>query len=230
MCFPWLWDPVVRSLGTTQFGKRNALKVLQGRKSVHSQCRKKSFGNLFWSRIKHFQPSSGYKNPLKRETNSTTEIFPLWPPFLLAKKVPHWNRVVYGFFSQLSAQLAITTEAMRETNPPSHSQSSSRTWREATRRGFISDPQTLGAFFGTLGWSKRASLPPATCRRKGVNFMMNFNWEVIFCSIHFPQKMALKHSHEISPQNSPFLCVNTSNCKKGLSSYFPTLRTRNEKV
>ena len=34
-----------------------------------------------------------------REAISTTKVFPLWPPFLLAKrKVPRWSWVVYGLF------------------------------------------------------------------------------------------------------------------------------------
>ena len=47
----------------------------------------KSFGELFWPQRKTFQVSGGYKIPMKtRKTISTTEIFPLWPPFSSAKK------------------------------------------------------------------------------------------------------------------------------------------------
>ena len=33
-----------------------------------------------------------------RNTTSTTEIFPLWPPFFSQRKVLHWSRAVYAFF------------------------------------------------------------------------------------------------------------------------------------
>ena len=47
---------------------------------------------------KTFQAGGRYKNPIKtREAISTTEILPLWPPFLRKREVPHWSRVVYGF-------------------------------------------------------------------------------------------------------------------------------------
>ena len=41
---------------------------------------------LFWQQKKTFQAGGRYKNPIKtRETISTTEIFPLWPPLLVSK-------------------------------------------------------------------------------------------------------------------------------------------------
>ena len=55
-------------------------------KSVHYHERK-SFGELFWPQRKTLQVGGGYKNRMKsRKTTSTTEIFPLWPPFFSAKK------------------------------------------------------------------------------------------------------------------------------------------------
>ena len=59
----------------------------------------KSFGELFWPQRKTFQVGGGYKNPMEtRKTISTTEIFPLWPPFFRQRKVLHWSRVVNAFF------------------------------------------------------------------------------------------------------------------------------------
>ena len=57
--------------------------------------------NFFWPQRKTFQAGGGSKNPIKtRKAISTTEIFPLWTPFFLQRKVLHWSRAVYGFFSQ----------------------------------------------------------------------------------------------------------------------------------
>ena len=67
-------------------------------KSVHDHHRKKIFWGTFLASKKTFQASGGYKNPIKtRKTISTTEIFPLWTPFFLQRKVLHWSKVVYGF-------------------------------------------------------------------------------------------------------------------------------------
>ena len=62
---------------------------------------------------KTFQASGRYKNLFKsRETISTTEIFPLWPPFFSAKKVPLWSRV-HGVFHPIS-NLPIAVPAQQE--------------------------------------------------------------------------------------------------------------------
>ena len=48
---------------------------------------RKSFGEPFWPLRKPFQAGGGYKNPIKtRKTISTTEIFPLWTPFIFSAK------------------------------------------------------------------------------------------------------------------------------------------------
>ena len=55
--------------------------------------------SLFWTKRKTFQAGGGYKNPINtRKTISTTEIFPLWPPFFRQRKVLHSSRAVYAFF------------------------------------------------------------------------------------------------------------------------------------
>ena len=54
--------------------------------------------NFSWAQRKTFQPGGRYKNPMKtRQAISTTEIFPLWAPFLRQRQVPHWSRAVYAF-------------------------------------------------------------------------------------------------------------------------------------
>ena len=69
------------------------------------------------------------KSPIKtRKAISTAEIYPLWPPFFSAKKVPHWSRAVYAFFSQnirrffwlrsserCSVQIIVTAKGERKT-------------------------------------------------------------------------------------------------------------------
>ena len=79
----------------------NQLLKLQLReeKAYTTTTERKSFGELFWPQRETFQAGGGYKNPIKpRKTISTTEIFPLWTPFFLQRKVLHWSRAVYGFF------------------------------------------------------------------------------------------------------------------------------------
>ena len=50
--------------------------------------------------------------PQKMFRVPTTEIFPLWPPFFSEKKrVPHWSRAVYIFFSPVLGMFAHATEA-----------------------------------------------------------------------------------------------------------------------
>ena len=57
--------------------------------SETSTEKRKLFGELFWPQRTTFQVGGGYKNPKKtrkKKTTSTTEIFPLWPPFCSAMK------------------------------------------------------------------------------------------------------------------------------------------------
>ena len=57
------------------------------KKKYTTTTERKSFGELFWPQRKTFQVGGGYKNPMKtRKTISTTEIFPLWPPFFFSAK------------------------------------------------------------------------------------------------------------------------------------------------
>ena len=68
-------------------------------KAYTTTTERKSFGELFWPQRRTFQAGGGYKNPIKiRKAISTTDIFPLWTPFVLQRKVLHWIRAVYGFF------------------------------------------------------------------------------------------------------------------------------------
>ena len=68
-------------------------------KAYTTTTERKSFEELVWPQRKTFQVSGGYKAPTKtRKTISTTEIFPLWPPFFRQRKVLHWSRAVYAFF------------------------------------------------------------------------------------------------------------------------------------
>ena len=68
------------------------------KKADTTTTERKSFGELFWPQGKTFQAGGGYKNPIKtKKAISTTEIFPLWTPFLSEKKVLHRSRAVYAF-------------------------------------------------------------------------------------------------------------------------------------
>ena len=69
------------------------------KKAYTTTTKRLSFEELFWCQRKTFQAGGGYKNPIKiRKTISTTEIFPLWPPFFRQSKVLLWSRAVYAFF------------------------------------------------------------------------------------------------------------------------------------
>ena len=83
----------------------------QRRKTYTTTTERKSFGEPFWPQRKTFQIGGGYKNAMKtRKTISTTEIFPLWPPFLFGKekfctgagrcRLPffpeHWQQSIVG--------------------------------------------------------------------------------------------------------------------------------------
>ena len=75
--------------------------LIQRRKSVHYHHRNKIFWRTFLASKKTFQAGGGYKSLMKtKKTICTTDIFLLWPPFFSAKKVLHWSRAVYVFFSQ----------------------------------------------------------------------------------------------------------------------------------
>ena len=57
------------------------------KKAYTAATERKSFGELFWPQRKTFQAGGRYKNPQEpRRTISTTEIFPLWPPFFFSAK------------------------------------------------------------------------------------------------------------------------------------------------
>ena len=57
------------------------------KKAYTTTTERNSFGELFWPQRKPFQAGGGYKNPMKTtKTISTTEIFPLWPPFFCSAK------------------------------------------------------------------------------------------------------------------------------------------------
>ena len=67
------------------------------KKTYTTTTERKSFGELFWPQKKTFRPVVDTKT-LWKPAISTTEIFPLWPPFFLQRKVLHWSRAVYAFF------------------------------------------------------------------------------------------------------------------------------------
>ena len=102
------------------------------KKAYTTTTERKSFGELFWSQRKTFQAGGGYKNPMKtRKTISTTEIFPLWPPFFFRqRKVLHWSRAVCAFFfpalthakkkTERTAQLFATEGSTRRTPHAGH--------------------------------------------------------------------------------------------------------------
>ena len=55
-----------------------------GTRRYTTTSKRKSFGELFWPQRNTFQAGGNTKKT--RKTISTTEIFPLWPPFFSAKK------------------------------------------------------------------------------------------------------------------------------------------------
>ena len=70
------------------------------KKAYNTTTERASCGELFWTQRRAFQAGGRYRKPIKtKENRSTTEIFPLWPPFLFRQReVPHWSRAVYAFF------------------------------------------------------------------------------------------------------------------------------------
>ena len=69
-------------------------------KAYTTTTKRKSLGELFWSQRKTFQAGGGYKNPIKtRKAISTTEIFPLWTPFVSAKRSSALEQGGVRFFS-----------------------------------------------------------------------------------------------------------------------------------
>ena len=80
---------IATEIATAPFGQHCAdlNTEAEKRKAYTTTTERKSFGELFWPKRKTFQAGGGYQNPVKtRKTISTTEIFPLWPPFFSAKK------------------------------------------------------------------------------------------------------------------------------------------------
>ena len=69
-------------------------------KSAHDHHRQKIFWGTFLASKRNFPGWWWiYKNLMKtRKAISTTEIFPLWPPFFRQRTVLHWSRAVYVFF------------------------------------------------------------------------------------------------------------------------------------
>ena len=69
--------------------------------------------------LKHSRSGGGYKIPMKtRKTISTTEIFPLWPPFLSAKKSSALEQggVCSLFFPVFGVNHFLNNEQEPETN------------------------------------------------------------------------------------------------------------------
>ena len=69
-------------------------------KSIHNHHHgKKIIWRTFLASKKNFPGRWWIQKPYKtRKTISTTEIFPLWTPFFLQRKVLHWSRAVYAVF------------------------------------------------------------------------------------------------------------------------------------
>ena len=76
-----------KEIGRKEMSREGGDEDLREEKAYTTTTERKSFGELFWPQRKTFQAGGGYKNPIKtRKTISTTEIFPLWPPFFSGKE------------------------------------------------------------------------------------------------------------------------------------------------
>ena len=74
------------------------VKEQRTQKCTRSPLKENHLGNFSGFEEKLSRPVVGTKTLQKPgKTISTTEIFPLWPPFFSAK-VPHWSRAVYALF------------------------------------------------------------------------------------------------------------------------------------
>ena len=70
----------------------------KNKKRTRPPPKKNHLGNFLASK-KNFPGWWWIQKPYKHhEAISTTEIFPLWPPFFRQRKVPHWSRAVYAVF------------------------------------------------------------------------------------------------------------------------------------
>ena len=82
------------------FGRR--IPKVREEESVHDHHRKQIIWTTFLASKKTIQASGGYKSPVKtRQSNiHHRNLSSVGPHSFLQRKVPHWSRVVYGFFSQ----------------------------------------------------------------------------------------------------------------------------------
>ena len=89
-------------LAIVRYPGRPVSHIGREEKSVHDHHRKKIFWRTFLASKRTFQAGGGYKSPIKTsKAISTTEIFPLWPPFCSAKRssalcflfpsIGHWS-------------------------------------------------------------------------------------------------------------------------------------------
>ena len=61
--------------------------IQRRKKTYTTTTERESFGEPFSPQRRTFQAGGRYKNPIKtKQTVSTTEIFPLWPPILAGKE------------------------------------------------------------------------------------------------------------------------------------------------